>query len=144
MRGDAVNRLALGHGGVEIADLIGHAREFFHLSRRHAANPPLASSRPLSKHSAPSARATAITLTPNWRARSSASDVGAESDTSVSAPNVAALATISKEQRLVMRKKPPSGAKPARARAPIALSSALCLPTSSRNKTIRPSRLHQA
>ena len=118
MRGGALGRFPLGHGGVEIADLIGHAHEFVDLAGRQAANPPLASSFPSSKHKAWSRRATAITRTPNRRARSSASEVGAETDTSVPAPKIAALATISNEQRLVMTKNPLSGATPgARERA---------------------------
>ena len=57
---------------------------------------------------------------------------------------MAALATISNEQRLVMTKNPLSGATRARASAPIALSSALCRPTSSRDSRIFPSRPHHA
>ena len=46
MRGDPLSRFPLGHGGVEIADLIGHAHESVDLAGRQAANPPLASSFP--------------------------------------------------------------------------------------------------
>ena len=61
-----------------------------------------------------SARAIAISVTPLASARSMASEVGAESATSVDAPKIAALATISNEQRLVMTKKPSAGATPLR------------------------------
>ena len=47
------------------------------------------------------------------------------------------LATISKEQRLVMTKKPLSGSAPARQQRPISLSSALWRPTSSRTPKTR-------
>src|SRR5208282_5636964 len=60
----AFGRLILGHGGVKVADLIGHTHEFVDLARRHAAQPPLCSSRSLKKLSALSARATAISETP--------------------------------------------------------------------------------
>ena len=71
-----------------------------------------------------------------------ASDVGAESATSVDAPKAAALATISNEQRLVMTTKPSVGRRrPSRSSAPISLSSALWRPTSSRTATIAPSAL---
>ena len=60
MRGDALGRFLLGHDGVEIADLIGHAHEFVDLAGGQAANPPLASSVRSSNHSAWSPRATAI------------------------------------------------------------------------------------
>src|SRR3984885_10173903 len=144
MRGRALDSLALGHGSVELADLIGHAHQSVELAGGQAATPPLDSSFFSSKLKAWSRRATAITRTPKRRARSSASEVGADTETSVSAPKIAALATISNEHRLVMTKKPLSGARPARASAPIALSSALCRPTSSRTRTIAPSRRHHA
>ena len=62
-----------------------------------------------------SERATAIRRMPKRWARSNASEVGAETETSVPAPKIATLATISNEQRLVMIKKPLSGATPAEA-----------------------------
>src|SRR5271155_4561135 len=68
VRGGARDRFPFGHGGVEIRDLIGHAHKFVDLAARHAANPPLASSTPLSKESAWSPRATAIRRTPKRRA----------------------------------------------------------------------------
>src|SRR6185437_3740872 len=144
MRSGSLDRLMLGHGGEIIANLIGHEHQFIELAGRHAANPPVAFSVPPSKHKAWSRRATATMRTPKRWARSSASEVGAETDTRVPAPKIAAFATISNEQRLVMTKKPLSGATPARASAPIALSSALCRPTSSRTRTIAPSGPHQA
>src|ERR1700722_5404290 len=64
MRSDPLGRFPLGHGGVEIADLIGHAHKSIELACRHAANPPLASSFPPSKHKAWSRRATTIRRTP--------------------------------------------------------------------------------
>src|ERR1700688_3279878 len=136
MRGRALGRFLLGHGCVEVADLIGHAHKSVELAGGEAANPPLASSFSSLKHKAWSRRATAITRTPKRRARSSASEVGADTETSVPAPKIAALATISNEQRLVMTKNPLSGATPAREIAPIVLSSALCRPTSSRTRMI--------
>src|SRR6478735_9556432 len=144
VRSSAGSGFLLRHGGVKIADLIGHTRKFVELAGRHAASPPFAWSFPSSKHKAWSRRATATTRTPNRRARSSASEVGAETETRVLAPKIAVLATISNEQRLVMTKKPLSGATPARASAPIVLSRALCRPTSSRTKTIAPSCPHHA
>src|SRR6202167_4560369 len=144
MRGGALDRFPIGHGGVELADLVRHAHKSLELAGAQAANPPLASSFPSSKHKAWSRRATAIRRTPKRRARSSASDVGADTETSVPAPKIAALATISNEQRLVMTKNPLSGAMALRASAPIVLSSALCRPTSSRTTTIAPSRPRHA
>src|SRR5271166_594933 len=144
MRGCALGRFSFGHGGVEIADLVRHAHEFLDLARGHAAIPPPEPSPAVSKLSALSERATAIKLTPNCRALSRASEVGAERDTKVVAPKIATLTTISNEQRLEMTKNPSSELTPARKSAPIALSSALWRPTSSRASTIRPSRPHQA
>lgn len=97
-----------------------------------------------STSNAPSARATAISLTPSARARSIASDVGAETETSAGAPKIAAFSTISKEQRLVVSMKPSAAPIPARRHAPIVLSSALCRPTSSRTTSRSPRLSHQA
>src|SRR5258707_6750850 len=127
MRGGAFGRFLLGHGCVEVADLIGHAHKSVELAGRQAAIPPLASSFSSLKHKAWSRRATAITRTPKRRARSNASEVGADTETSVPAPKIAALATISNEQRLVMTKNPSAGATPARASAPTGLSIAFCM-----------------
>src|SRR3984957_1646492 len=119
MRGSARGRFPLGHGGVEIADLIGHAHKSVELAGGQAANPPLGSSFRPSKHKAWSRRATAIRRTPKRRARSSASDVGADTETSVLAPKMGAFGTISNDQRLVMTTSPLPASAPARASAPI-------------------------
>ena len=145
MRGGAFGRLLLGHGGVEIADLVGHANEFLDLVRAHAASPPSASFRAVAKQSAWSARATAIRVTPKARALSSASEVGAESDDQRARAENRRLgdhlerAAAGDEEEAVARRR-----SPARQSAPIALSSALWRPTSSRTSTMRPSRAHQA
>src|SRR3984957_3560347 len=144
MVGRAVHRLFVGHGFEIIADLIGHPDQLFDLAAAHAARSPAADRSACVKIVAWSPRAIAISVTPLACARSMASEVGAESATSVEAPKIAALATISNEQRLVMTKKPSAGATPLLMSAPINLSSALCRPTSSRKATIAPSRSHQA
>src|SRR3954468_9353529 len=76
---------------------------------------------------------------PSARARSSASEVGAEIATTARAPNAPAFSIISNEQRLVMTMNPLPGSTLDRRSAPISLSRALCRPTSSRSAISRPS-----
>ena len=71
-------------------------------------------------------------------------DVGSEIVTRRVAPARTAFSTISYEQRAVERMNPAAGSCPARASAPISLSRALCRPTSSRARTIVPSKAANA
>ena len=78
--------------------------------------------------------------TPTPARASSASEVGAEIETSVPAPNAAVLATISNEAAAGDDHKAVAGSDPPRSSAPISLSSALWRPTSSRATRMAPSR----
>src|SRR3984957_14928454 len=118
MVGRAVHRLFVGHGFEIIANLIGHPDQLFDLAAAHAARSPAADRSACVKIVAWAPPAIAISGPPLASPRSMASGVGAESATSVEAPKIAALATISNEQRLVMTKKPSAGAKPAMMKAP--------------------------
>ena len=136
MRGGAFGRLLLGHGGVEIADLVGHAHEFLDLARRHAAIPPRASSCVVVEAQTPCRRGRRRSgrrrsLAPFRAPARSARRATPARPRRRSPPST----TISNEQRLVMRKNPFAALDAARASsAPIALSSALCRPTSSRDQ----------
>jgi hypothetical protein len=70
--------------------------------------------------------------------------VGAETATTIGAPQTAAFWIISTETRLVSRMAPESAGTWPRARAPTSLASALCRPTSSRRATIPLSGVQNA
>src|ERR1700691_6025356 len=87
------------------------------------------------KTSKPSLRATAASVIPAALAVRTASAVGAETATISGAPITAVFCTISTDTRLVSNTMPRWPGTLSRINAPASLSSALCLPTSSRTAT---------
>src|SRR6478735_8937996 len=132
MVGDRGHGLLVRVGLEELGDLAAHVRELVAFTCQHRfgmrggriayrAHDVWASrsceSVPV-KSMAASLRAMLTRVRPRRLARSIARDVGAETETSVPAPKIAAFSTISNEARLVTRTKPSSVPWPARSRAP--------------------------
>src|SRR6185312_14317168 len=81
-------------------------------------------------------RESAQSVSPAAAAVRIASAVGAEAETMAGNPAAIVFCTISNEQRLVTRQKPPVFSKQPRSPAPTSLSRALCRPTRSEERRV--------
>src|ERR1044072_5345329 len=86
-----------------------------------------------------------ISVMPCSSASSTASDDGAETAASTGIPAIAAFCTSSNDARPdTISTVPPSGTRPSSSAHPVALSTALCLPTSSRTTSGSPPTVKRA